>query len=99
VKAAYKDALWFFFVIPLSLSTKLNKNFDPLDTRLSLKHYCSNSFMELTGVLNALCSWSAHHKPFMSILFILIKGVMCRNIITHTMGSQELASSPQLGKS
>ena len=63
----------------------LNKNFDPLDTRLSLKHHCSNYFMEHTDVLNVLCSCRAQNKEIVSILFILIKGEMCRDITTHTM--------------
>ena len=63
----------------------LNKNFNPLDTRLPLKHRCSNYFMEHTDVLNALCSCSAQHKKIVPILFFLIKGEMCRDITTHTM--------------
>lgn len=80
-----------------SLCTSLNRNFDPLDTRLFLKHHCSNYFMEHTDVLNALCSCSAHHKQLMSILFILIKGEMCGNITTHTTGDTGVGSPSAVG--
>lgn len=90
VSNIHEDAL-FCFLWLVFFKHILNKNFDLLDTRLSLSIIVLlfyNYFMifcDHTDVLNALCSCSAQHKKILSIFLILIKGKLCRDITTYTM--------------